>query len=129
MELAAAIALVVAMLGFILYIRPADLRPPDPLSPTAHLEEKKARIYEGLRDLQFEYRVGKLSDDDYQRTKLDLQKELAGVMAEIEKVEPAPALAPAPARKDKSKLVCPHCGARFEKQMKFCGECGKAMAG
>ena len=24
--------------------------------------------------------------------------------------------------------VCPHCGAKFQKPMKFCGECGKAMA-
>ena len=25
-------------------------------------------------------------------------------------------------------LVCPHCGAKFAKPMKFCGECGKAMS-
>jgi rRNA maturation endonuclease Nob1 len=24
--------------------------------------------------------------------------------------------------------VCPHCDAHFPKPMKFCGECGKAMA-
>ena len=32
------------------------------------------------------FRLGKLSDKDYEQTKLGLQKELAGVMAEIDKV-------------------------------------------
>ena len=57
----------------------------------------KAAIYENLRDLQFEYRVGKLSDQDYQRTKTELQTQLAGVLGEIESIEqgapkPKPAL-------------------------------------
>ena len=37
-----------------------------------YLDDRKAQIYENLRDLQFEYRVGKLSDEDYQSTKRDL---------------------------------------------------------
>ena len=24
-------------------------------------------------------------------------------------------------------FVCPTCGAKFERELKFCGECGKAM--
>ena len=44
------------------------------MSPTQHLDERKAAIYENLRDLQFEYRVGKLSDADYAQTKLALAK-------------------------------------------------------
>ena len=31
--------------------------------------------------------MGKLSDDDYQTTKKDLQKELAGVLAEVDRVK------------------------------------------
>ena len=58
-------------------MRSKDIPEAPPVSPTLHLEEKKARIYENLRDLQFEYRVGKLSDEDYQKTKQSLQKELA----------------------------------------------------
>jgi len=78
------IALTVAVLFFTLRIRESDLPEPLPVSPLQHLEDRKAAIYENLRDLQFEYRVGKLSDADYQATKLALQKELAAVLAEIE---------------------------------------------
>ena len=57
-----------------------------PVSPTRHLEERKAAIYENLRDLQFEYRVGKLSDADYQQTKLRCRKNWPVVLAEIDKI-------------------------------------------
>ena len=80
----AAVVLILAAIAYILFIRPSDLPAPEPESPTKYLEERKARIYENLRDLQFEYRLGKLGDDDYQRTKLDLQRELAQTLSEIE---------------------------------------------
>ena|SRR5580698_2534317 len=108
---------------FTLFVREKDIPPPEPVSPTKHLEDRKAAIYENLRDLQFEFRVGKLSDTDYQQTKLNLQKELAAVIGEIEKT---PALTTVVVPKSRTK--CPHCGATFAKTMKFCGECGKAMS-
>ena len=96
--------------------------PADPIQP------------ENLRDLQFEYRLGKLSDEDYQNTKKDLQKELAAVLAEVDRLKAqmgqAPKAVPAAAPVSKAELngiVCPSCGSRFEKSLKFCGECGKPM--
>src|SRR6185437_11247795 len=90
------------MLGFLLFIRSQDLPKPEPVSPFKHLDERKAAIYENLRDLQFEYRVNKLSDEDYQATKVGLQKELARVMAEVDRIKveigsgaPAPSQEPA----------------------------------
>src|SRR5258706_5286967 len=77
----------IVVMFFILGVRPKDLPAPEPVSAFAHLDERKAAIYENLRDLQFEYRVGKLSDHDYQQTKEDLQKELAGVMAEVDRIK------------------------------------------
>jgi hypothetical protein len=128
---AAVVLVVVAAVGFTLFVRQEDLPKPEPVSPAQHLEERKTAIYENLRDLQFEYRVGKLSDADYQQTKIGLQKELAGVIAQIEQIEKKPAVAapaPAPSPKPRPGVVCPSCGATFPKPMKFCGECGKVMA-
>jgi hypothetical protein len=124
--------LAIVVIVFVLGVRPKDLPEPEPVSPFAHLDERKAAIYDNLRDLQFEYRVGKLSDADYQLTKKDLQKELAGVMAEVDRVKlqlqggraqaPKPKPEPAP-----DPLICPHCNAHFDLELKFCGECGKPM--
>jgi len=131
MLLAGALLLLIAVLYFVFWLGPKDLPEPEPESPTAHLEERKARIYEGLRDLQFEFRLGKLSDEDYQRTKLGLQAELAGVMDQIDKLTPKQTQAkgepakPEPAKPDPNQ--CPHCNATFPQPLKFCGECGKPM--
>src|SRR6185436_7763269 len=101
MLLAAAILLIAVTVLFSFSVRAKDMPAPEPVSPTRHLDERRAAIYENLRDLQFEYRVGKLSDADYQQTKVGLQKELAGVLSEIEKVtsgtKPVPVPAPTPA--------------------------------
>jgi hypothetical protein len=133
MVLSAAVVLAMGTILFTLFVRSQDVPEAPPISPTAHLEERKAQIYENLRDLQFEFRLGKLSDADYQKTKLDLQRELAKVLAEIDAVPaaPAPRKTAAAVVQPKAKpdgKTCPHCNAKFDQPMKFCGECGKAMA-
>ena len=129
MVLIAAVLLTAGTIVFTLLVRGRDIPDTPPEPPTLHLEERKAQIYENLRDLQFEFRVGKLSDDDYQKTKVDLQRELAKVLAEIDAMSPVKAkvaVAAAPKVKSDGKK-CPHCGATFAQALKFCGECGKAM--
>jgi hypothetical protein len=114
----------VGVLAFVLLVRKGDIPEVEPESPARHLEDRKAIIYENLRDLNFEFRLGKLSEEDYQKTKLGLQQELAQVLAEIDRVMGA---APAHVEKKADPLLCPHCGARFATALKFCGECGKPM--
>ncbi len=129
MILALALLLTISAIVFTLFVRKSDLPEPEAVSPVVHLEERRARIYENLRDLQFEYRVGKLSESDYLQIKTGLQQELAGVMAEIDKIQGAmPKPAPAPPPAPVPGTLCPHCNAKFPQPLKFCGECGKPMA-
>ena len=130
MTIVIAALIAVGVIAFILTVRVKDLPVPEPVSPFQHLDERKAAIYENLRDLQFEYRVGKLSDQDYQNTKRDLQKELASVLAEVDALKASlvgqvgQAVPPAHTL---NGYVCASCGAKFDKPLKFCGECGKPM--
>ena len=39
-----------------------------------------------------------------------------------------PSAKPVVKQPEKPANVCPSCGAHFQNAMKFCGECGKAMA-
>src|SRR3954470_18411000 len=126
--IAAAVAM--AALGLIFLVRQRDLPQPAGVAPWQHLEGRKASIYENLRDLQFEYRLGKLSDADYQQTKTDLQAELATVLAEIDRLkseQPAQKQAsvtavPKKQAQKQSGYACPHCRATFDKALRFCGE-------
>jgi len=130
------ILLVAGVITFTMGVRERDLPQPAPEDPFRHLEEIKTRIYENLRDLQFEYRLGKLSDADYQSSKLSVQKELGQVLGEIDVVkqrlaaEGKTVASTAPRKKAVAaqQYVCPHCNARFKEALKFCGECGKAMS-
>ncbi len=138
MILAAAIVLTLGALSFTLFVRTKDVPEPLPISPIQHLEDRKQAIYDNLRDLQFEYRLGKLSDDDYRQTKQSLQRELAGVLADMEDTSKRLGLAPVrvasktPSAKPSvprvSGTLCPHCGATFPQALKYCGECGRAIA-
>jgi len=130
----AAAVLFLAALCFVLFVRPQDVPESEPVSPIQHLEDRKQAIYDNLRDLQFEYRLGKLSDEDYQQTKQALQRELATVLAETEETVKrlglTPVRVPPKARKAAApaQTLCPHCGAKFSQALKYCGECGRAIA-
>jgi hypothetical protein len=87
MIIALTCAIAIIIIAYVLGVRAKDIPQPEPESPFKHLDDRKAAIYENLRDLQFEYRVGKMSDEDYQTTKRDLQKELAMVLGEVDKLK------------------------------------------
>ena len=74
-----------------LYLGPEKTR-------AAYLRERKDAVYENLRDLNFEYKAGKIPDVDYQSMKASLQDEAAALLAEIARLEAAAASAPRKAR-------------------------------
>jgi len=56
-----------------------------------YLRERKDAVYENLRDLNFEYKAGKLSEADYESLRSSLESEAASILAEIERLEAVPA--------------------------------------
>ena len=70
-----------------LYVGPEKTR-------AAYLRERKDAVYENLRDLNFEYKAGKLPDATFQSMKTSLQDEAATLLAEIARLEKNPPPAP-----------------------------------
>jgi hypothetical protein len=65
-----------------------ELLTPGPEKTCAlYLRERKDVIYENLRDLNFDYRAGKLPEVDYQSMKNSLEEEAASILAEISRLE------------------------------------------
>jgi hypothetical protein len=52
-----------------------------------YLRERKEVVYENLRDLNFDYKAGKLPEADYQNMKNSLEEEAAAVLSEISRLE------------------------------------------
>jgi hypothetical protein len=55
-----------------------------------YLRERKEVIYENLRDLNFDYKAGKLPESDYQTMRNSLEEEAAAVLGEISRLESNP---------------------------------------
>ena len=51
------------------------------------LYERREQTFENLRDLNFEYKAGKLSDADFSSTRDSMEQEAANILAEIEELE------------------------------------------
>jgi len=118
-------ALTLAALIYVFWLTPEPARAKSPAErEREYLEEKREVLYENLRDLHLEYRMGKLSDDDYQRTKARYQEELAALLHEFEqKVGSVPVTevaAPVPGR-------CQRCGKDNPAGHRFCGACGAEL--
>jgi hypothetical protein len=52
------------------------------------LLRKKETVYENIKDLDFEYKMGKLSDDDYRGLRNDFEQQAYALMREIEQIKP-----------------------------------------
>jgi hypothetical protein len=85
--------LAVASLFYVFYL-PGRLFLGPEKTRAGYLRERKDAVYENLRDLNFEYKAGKVPDTDYASLKTSLQDEAATILAEISRLEakPAPAL-------------------------------------
>lgn len=53
----------------------------------AYLYERKDVVYENLRDLNFEFKSGKFTQEDYDGMRAGIEAEAAQILGEIEKLE------------------------------------------
>ena len=111
---------------------------PVDVTPLADLKRRRLVVYENLQDLEFEYKAGKISREDYLGLRENYKAEAAGLMAasqEAERVSPDEALIEreVAARRARRKqqpareYVCPECGFENPLPVKFCGECGARL--
>lgn len=82
---------------------PSDFTPHR--SKLDQLLERRDTIYENLRDLRFEHRAGKFSEEDYEEMKRALEIEAARVMGEMDELTggaPTPAMRQAMSERHRS---------------------------
>lgn len=118
--------LTLAALLYVFWITPEPVRAKTAAERERdYLQEKREVLYDNLRDLHLELRMGKLSEQDYQQTKLRYQEELALLLHALEKVDESTGL-PAEARRAEAGR-CPRCGKDNPADNRFCGACGAEL--
>jgi hypothetical protein len=96
-ELACCLLATAAALFYVFYL-PGKLFLGAKKTRAMYLRERKDAVYENLRDLNFEFKAGKVPEVDYQSLKSSLQEEAATLLAEIERLETKAAAMPRRAR-------------------------------
>jgi hypothetical protein len=98
------------------------------------LQRKKEVVLGNIQDLDFEYKCGKLSEDDYKHVRAGMSSEAAAVLRQIDAIEQSRDLDAlirreisdrgGRARGATKTQDCPGCGSRNPLSNKFCAECG-----
>jgi hypothetical protein len=86
MIIVACVLMTVALLIYIFSL-PTHVDPGQEKTRLVFLRERKETVYENLRDLNFEYKAGKLPEADYQAMRASLESDAAALLAEIASLE------------------------------------------
>jgi hypothetical protein len=86
MSLIACALLALLLLGYV-FILPPEIEEGMEKGRLAFLRERKDVLYDNLRDLNFEYRAGKLSQADFESQRGALESEAAALLSEISALE------------------------------------------
>ena len=104
------------------------------------LLDRKAVIYDSLKDLNFEHAMGRLTDADYRRLEADYKNDAALLLQKLDQLgdskdldnaiekniaaRKAALFTPAPDRKTR---FCPSCSAAIIPGKKYCADCGERL--
>jgi hypothetical protein len=72
---------------YYVFFFPGEVYAGEEMTRLGYLRERKEAVYENLRDLNFEFKAGKVPDADYQSMRASLEEEAAALMAEIARLE------------------------------------------
>jgi hypothetical protein len=129
------IAILALTLLFIAYPllnrRASDIAGGDvPESELTDLLYKKESAYIALKDLDFDYKMGKIDDADYQEMKSRFEMDAVALLGRIDDLEAG--VSAKPARGGATPMAgdmrfCVKCGAKTGADFNFCGKCGAAI--
>jgi hypothetical protein len=100
------------------------------------LLRKKEVLLGNIQDLDFEYKCGKLSEEDYKQVRREMTGDVAQVLERIHGIEASLDLDALIRREIASRKeapgkgsaqACPSCGANNPPKNKFCAECGARL--
>lgn len=96
------------------------------------LQDRKTIIYKSIKDLEFEFKMGRLSDADFKQLDAGYKNDAAIILQEMEKLGVAEELdtriekeiAAHKKKLERGSTKCPSCGAETASGKKFCADCG-----
>lgn len=102
------------------------------ISEASALEKEKESALDAIREIDFDLRVGKISEEDHAALRADLEKRALKALAELEEGATEPGLQAVEGggegpKSDHAAGFCPSCGNQFKKGASFCAGCGEKL--
>jgi predicted Zn-ribbon and HTH transcriptional regulator len=106
------------------------------------LLSRKTVIYKNLKDLEFEFKMGRLSDADFRQLEADYKNDAAVILQKLEQLGASEkldesiekdiaarkaGLFAAGSRESRHASRCPACGVEVIAGKKFCADCGHKL--
>lgn len=137
MMLAVSLLLLAGAVAYVVYpfLRPGEVPTVSPRArKLAELNLQKEAIYSSIRDLDFDFRMGKLPEEEHERLARDYKAQAAGILATVERLAGKvregnqAVLSGTPGASTQADVVvCPDCGAEHRQLDSFCAHCGRRL--
>ncbi len=100
----------------------------------SRLVEEREALLDAIRELDFDYRMGKVEEEDYRETRSRYQNRAVELMRVIdENAGPTPGIEDRieeeiAALRNEDTVACAGCGCATPEGARFCPQCGTALA-
>lgn len=88
---------------------------------------RKDEIYAAIKDIDFDYQMGKLSDDDYQTLRQQYKTDAISLLKKIDLMQGVGKGRHHHKGAAASGRFCAKCGEPATKDARFCARCGSAL--
>lgn len=91
------------------------------------LEHQKAEAYAAIKEIEFDYRMGKLSEADFTGMRNKFAAEALAAIAALDVAKPAQLRGRGDGRRGNRIAFCPSCGRSVPPRANFCPGCGRTL--
>ena len=121
------VILVLAAGGYVLwplFVKTSDESAGPPAETDAdYLVARKTALYRNIKELEFEYKMGRLTESDFQRLEMEYKGEAAEILQKLDVLNDSPVKQEPDGKTDS----CPACGTKTIPDKKFCADCGARL--
>ena len=119
---------VMAAIGYPLYMKPSLAEGDVDEGDERHkLLSAKEAAFVALKDLDFDYKTGKIDEADYASLKARYEAEAVRVMKKLDDAAKGQPSSPAGKRAGEKVRFCAGCGAKADEGDRFCASCGQPI--
>ena len=118
-------AAALAFVGWPLFRARAGSGASEPDAGSPPMERQKREAYAAIKDAEFDHRMGKLSEEDFNATAQRYRQQALAAIAALEQGKRVDA-----ARRGRAPTrwaFCPSCGGKLAPRANFCSGCGRSL--